>query len=150
MLQLVRCRFETRSATPTHKNTMNLTALRAARYRERSAYFRVRRPMQLEPARSAIACVDGHSVFHRPGDRVAAHPPARRRGRRCRGRPPSTHRGSAETGGLSRCHRSNRDRPISQDHLRGRSVPDSVFVITAYPLGWGALGALRRRRRRKK
>jgi Domain of unknown function (DUF4258) len=29
-------------------------------------------------------------------------------------------------------------------------VPDSVFVITAYPLGWRALRALRRRRRRKK
>jgi hypothetical protein len=28
--------------------------------------------------------------------------------------------------------------------------PDSVFVITAYPLGWKALRALRRRRRRKK
>jgi hypothetical protein len=28
--------------------------------------------------------------------------------------------------------------------------PDSVFVITAYPLGWRALRALRRRRRRKK
>lgn len=29
-------------------------------------------------------------------------------------------------------------------------IPDSVFVITAYPLGWRALSALRRRRRRKK
>ena len=29
-------------------------------------------------------------------------------------------------------------------------VPDSVFVITAYPLGWRALTALRRRRRRRK
>jgi hypothetical protein len=29
-------------------------------------------------------------------------------------------------------------------------IPDSVFVITAYPLGWRALRALRRRRRRKK
>jgi hypothetical protein len=28
--------------------------------------------------------------------------------------------------------------------------PDSVFVITAYPLGWRALRALRRRRRRKR
>jgi hypothetical protein len=28
--------------------------------------------------------------------------------------------------------------------------PDSVFVITAYPLGWRALRALRRRRRRRK
>jgi hypothetical protein len=27
-------------------------------------------------------------------------------------------------------------------------IPDSVFVITAYPLGWRALRALRRRRRR--
>jgi len=29
-------------------------------------------------------------------------------------------------------------------------APDSVFVITAYPLGWRALRALRRRRRRRK
>jgi hypothetical protein len=29
------------------------------------------------------------------------------------------------------------------------TVPDSVFVITAYPLGAKALRALRRRRRRK-
>ena len=29
-------------------------------------------------------------------------------------------------------------------------VPDSVFVITAYPLAWRALRALRRRRRRRK
>jgi hypothetical protein len=28
-------------------------------------------------------------------------------------------------------------------------IPDSVLVITAYPLGWRALRALRRRRRRK-
>jgi hypothetical protein len=28
--------------------------------------------------------------------------------------------------------------------------PNSVFVITAYPLGWRALRALRRRRRRRK
>jgi len=30
------------------------------------------------------------------------------------------------------------------------AAPDSIFVITAYPLGWRALRALRRRRRRKK
>jgi hypothetical protein len=30
------------------------------------------------------------------------------------------------------------------------AVPDSVFVITGYPLGWRALRALRRRRRRRK
>ena len=29
-------------------------------------------------------------------------------------------------------------------------ISDSVFVITAYPPGWRALRALRRRRRRKK
>ena len=29
-------------------------------------------------------------------------------------------------------------------------IPDSVFVITAYPLGWKALRALRRRHRRKR
>jgi len=29
-------------------------------------------------------------------------------------------------------------------------IPASVFVITAYPLGWKALRALRRRQRRKK
>jgi hypothetical protein len=29
-------------------------------------------------------------------------------------------------------------------------VPDSIFVITAYPLDWRALRALRRRHRRKK
>ena len=29
-------------------------------------------------------------------------------------------------------------------------IPDSVFVITAYPLGWRALKALRRRRRRRR
>lgn len=29
-------------------------------------------------------------------------------------------------------------------------TPDSLFVITAYPLGWRALRALRRRRRRRK
>lgn len=29
-------------------------------------------------------------------------------------------------------------------------APDSVFVITAYPLGWKALRALRRRRRRRR
>ncbi len=29
-------------------------------------------------------------------------------------------------------------------------IPDSVFVITAYPLGWRALRALRRRRRRRR
>ena len=29
-------------------------------------------------------------------------------------------------------------------------VADSVFVITAYPLGWKGLRALRRRRRRRK
>ena len=29
-------------------------------------------------------------------------------------------------------------------------IPDSVFVVTAYPLGGRALSALRRRRRRKK
>lgn len=29
-------------------------------------------------------------------------------------------------------------------------IPDSAFVITAYPLGWRALRALRRRRRRKR
>jgi hypothetical protein len=29
-------------------------------------------------------------------------------------------------------------------------IPDSVFVITAYPLGWKALRALRRRRRRRR
>ena len=29
-------------------------------------------------------------------------------------------------------------------------IPDSVFVITAYPLGWSALRALRRRRRRRR
>ena len=28
-------------------------------------------------------------------------------------------------------------------------IPDSAFVITAYPLGWKALRALRRRRRRR-
>ena len=28
-------------------------------------------------------------------------------------------------------------------------IPDSAFVITAYPLGWRALRALRRRRRRR-